>query len=165
MFLLANQMCGMRTLVNMSTADSKVPVYYYRAFGILLWELATFGKTPYPGIDLFSVLDKLESGYRMPRPEGCPQDIYALMRACWLSFGLMLFTFDRARGSVIGWAQDADDRPTFREIKQRLDVMFTEQGSSINEEVEKTLTIERGMSLDPNSEWAQESSRGAPPPV
>lgn len=53
-----------------------------RAFGILLWEVATFGKTPYPGIDLFAVLDKLESGYRMPRPEGCPQDIYALMRDC-----------------------------------------------------------------------------------
>ena len=56
-----------------------------RAFGILLWELATFGKTPYPGIDLFSVLDKLESGYRMPRPEGCPQNVYAMMRSCMLA--------------------------------------------------------------------------------
>jgi hypothetical protein len=53
-----------------------------RAFGILLWEIATFGKTPYPGLDLFSVLDKLESGYRMPSPEGCPKPVYELMREC-----------------------------------------------------------------------------------
>lgn len=53
------------------------------AFGIVLWELATYGKTPYPGLDLFAVLDKLESGYRMPRPEGCPAATYALMRECW----------------------------------------------------------------------------------
>ena len=52
------------------------------AFGICLWEIATFGKTPYPGVDLFSVLDKLETGYRMPRPEGCPPEVYALMRDC-----------------------------------------------------------------------------------
>ena len=63
---------------------------------------------------------------------------------------------------VTGWAQEPDDRPTFREIKQKLDGMF-EQGSSITEEVEKTLTIERGMSLDPNG-MAQESSR-LPPSV
>ena len=54
----------------------------HRAFGILLWEIATFGKTPYPGLDLFSVLDKLESGYRMPSPEGCPKPVYELMRDC-----------------------------------------------------------------------------------
>jgi len=29
------------------------------------------------------VLDKLESGYRMPRPEGCPAETYGLMRECW----------------------------------------------------------------------------------
>lgn len=29
------------------------------------------------------MLDKLESGYRMPRPEGCPAETYGLMRECW----------------------------------------------------------------------------------
>lgn len=40
------------------------------AYGVLLWEIATYGSTPYPGVDIFSVLHKLESGYRMERPEG-----------------------------------------------------------------------------------------------
>lgn len=52
------------------------------AFGILLWELATYGMSPYPGIDLSQVYEKLESGYRMPCPEGCPQEVYSLMGEC-----------------------------------------------------------------------------------
>eukprot|EP00051_Salpingoeca_urceolata_P018662 m.264115 g.264115 ORF g.264115 m.264115 type:complete len:686 (-) comp19247_c6_seq8:39-2096(-) len=98
------------------------------AFGVVLWELATYGKPPYPGIDLFLVLDKLESGYRMPRPEGCPPDIYRLMRECW------------------EW--EADKRPTFRAIKKRLETMFDEQGSTVQQEVEKVLTIEKGTDLE-----------------
>ena len=33
--------------------------------------------------------------------------------------------------------------------------MFGDRGGSVQEEVEKTLTIERGMSLDPDSDAAQ----------
>ena len=45
------------------------------AFGICLWEIATLGATPYPGMDLYIVLEKLEHGYRMPRPQGCPPEV------------------------------------------------------------------------------------------
>jgi hypothetical protein len=51
--------------------------------------------------------------------------------------------------SLTGWQQEPDSRPTFAEIKKRLDGMFSEPGTSLAEEVERTLTIERGMSLDP----------------
>lgn len=52
------------------------------AFGVLLWEIATYGMSPYPGIDLSQVYDLLEKGYRMEQPEGCPPKVYELMRAC-----------------------------------------------------------------------------------
>ncbi|KAK8392078.1 hypothetical protein O3P69_017598 [Scylla paramamosain] len=42
------------------------------AFGILLWEFATYGVSPYPGVDLTNVYHLLESGYRMDCPQGCP---------------------------------------------------------------------------------------------
>ncbi|XP_039149605.1 tyrosine-protein kinase Abl isoform X5 [Drosophila simulans] len=87
------------------------------AFGVLLWEIATYGMSPYPGIDLTDVYHKLEKGYRMERPPGCPPEVYDLMRQCWQ------------------W--DATDRPTFKSIHHALEHMFQE--SSITEAVEKQL--------------------------
>lgn len=57
---------------------------FVTAFGVLLWEIATYGMSPYPGIDLSQVYDLLEKGYRMEQPEGCPPKVYELMRACEL---------------------------------------------------------------------------------
>lgn len=57
------------------------------AFGVLLWEIATYGMSPYPGIDLSQVYELLEKDYRMERPEGCPEKVYELMRACEPPFG------------------------------------------------------------------------------
>lgn len=59
-----------------------MPVCVLLAFGVLLWEIATYGMSPYPGIDLSQVYDLLEKGYRMEQPEGCPPKVYELMRAC-----------------------------------------------------------------------------------
>lgn len=58
------------------------------AFGILLWELATYGMSPYPGIDLSQVYEMLESGYRMPCPDGCPQEVYDMMKKCEFNISL-----------------------------------------------------------------------------
>ncbi|KAM4664225.1 tyrosine-protein kinase ABL1 isoform 2-T2 [Discoglossus pictus] len=87
------------------------------AFGVLLWEIATYGMSPYPGIDLSQVYELLEKDYRMERPEGCPERVYELMRACWQWNPL--------------------DRPSFAEIHQDFETMFLE--SSISDEVEKEL--------------------------
>lgn len=59
----------------------------------------------------------LEKGYRMDRPEGCPIDVYHLMRRSWM------------------W--DPKDRPSFREARHKLDNMFSD--SSVNDEVERVL--------------------------
>ena len=54
------------------------------AFGILLWEIHTYGMSPYPGIDLTMVYEKLENGYRMEAPDSCPKETYDLMLDCEL---------------------------------------------------------------------------------
>uniref|UniRef100_A0A8C8LVT9 Tyrosine-protein kinase n=1 Tax=Oncorhynchus tshawytscha TaxID=74940 RepID=A0A8C8LVT9_ONCTS len=87
------------------------------AFGVLLWEIATYGMSPYPGIDLSQVYELLEKDYRMDRPEGCPEKVYQLMRACWK------------------W--NPAERPSFAETHQAFETMFQE--SSISDEVEKEL--------------------------
>lgn len=57
------------------------------SYGILLYEIVTFGRTPYPGMDGSSVLQSISTGYRMPRPQGqgfdCPQKMYEVMLQCW----------------------------------------------------------------------------------
>ncbi|KAM4528595.1 tyrosine-protein kinase ABL1 isoform 1-T2 [Odontesthes bonariensis] len=87
------------------------------AFGVLLWEIATYGMSPYPGIDLSQVYELLQKDYRMDRPEGCPEKVYELMTACWMWNPL--------------------ERPSFAETHQAFETMFQE--SSISDEVEKEL--------------------------
>ncbi|KRX20064.1 Tyrosine-protein kinase abl-1 [Trichinella nelsoni] len=74
------------------------------AFGVLLWEIATYGQTPYPGVEFSEVYTLLEKGFRMESPAGCPASVYRLMLQCWR------------------WSPA--DRPTFREIAVALDGLF-----------------------------------------
>ncbi|XP_057693667.1 tyrosine-protein kinase CSK-like isoform X2 [Corythoichthys intestinalis] len=70
------------------------------SFGVLLWEIFSFGRMPYPKINLKDVRILLEQGYRMPTPDGCPTEVYDVMKSCW--------------------QLDPDFRPTFESLKQSL---------------------------------------------
>jgi len=70
------------------------------SFGILLWEIYSFGRVPYPRIPLADVVKHVEKGYRMEKPEGCPQEIHDLMRQAW--------------------DLNAERRPTFHQVKHQL---------------------------------------------
>ncbi|KAL5015656.1 hypothetical protein ScPMuIL_005245 [Solemya velum] len=57
------------------------------SFGVLLYELITFGRVPYPGMTGHEVLARVEKGYRMGKPMGspvvCPDAYYDMMMNCW----------------------------------------------------------------------------------
>lgn len=54
------------------------------SFGILLWEMFTFGGEPYPGMDsVIKLIEALENDYKMGKPDNCPLEIYHLMISCW----------------------------------------------------------------------------------
>ncbi|KAK7573343.1 hypothetical protein V9T40_010534 [Parthenolecanium corni] len=65
------------------------------SYGIFLMELFTYGQVPYPGMHGREVIEKIERGYRMPKPAShyLPDPIYRLMLDCW--------------------HKDPDKRPTF----------------------------------------------------
>ncbi|XP_013414147.1 tyrosine-protein kinase CSK [Lingula anatina] len=71
------------------------------SFGILIWEIYSFGRVPYPRIPLADVVMHVERGYRMEKPEGCPNEVYEVMRKAW--------DLDPAR------------RPTFADVKVELE--------------------------------------------
>ncbi|XP_046882251.1 proto-oncogene tyrosine-protein kinase Src-like [Hypomesus transpacificus] len=75
------------------------------SFGVLLTELATKGRVPYPGMVNREVLDQVERGYRMPCPAECPGSMHDLMLSCW--------------------RKDAEERPTFEYLQGFLEDYFT----------------------------------------
>ncbi|XP_061926389.1 tyrosine-protein kinase Lyn-like [Entelurus aequoreus] len=64
------------------------------SFGVLLYEIITFGQMPYPGMTKAEVMSSLQRGYRMPRPGECPPELYAIMESCWRSEPETRPTFD-----------------------------------------------------------------------
>nr|XP_034979541.1 tyrosine-protein kinase HCK isoform X2 [Zootoca vivipara] len=75
------------------------------SFGILLMEIITYGRTPYPGMSHQEVIRALERGYRMPRTEDCPEELYEVMMQCW--------------------KRKPEDRPTFEYNQSILEDFFT----------------------------------------
>ena len=54
------------------------------AFGVVLWEIFSLGKVPYPGMSsLNQLIEGLQNGYRMGKPEFAPDVIGQLMADCW----------------------------------------------------------------------------------
>ena len=79
------------------------------SFGILLYEIVTYGRFPYPGMSNAQVLEAIQQGYRMPCPMGCPDQLYEIMTECW--------------------REDPESRPTFETLHWRLEEFFTETDS------------------------------------
>ncbi|KAM8967405.1 tyrosine-protein kinase Lyn [Pelodytes ibericus] len=75
------------------------------SFGILLNEIITYGKIPYPGMSNADVMSSLQRGYRMPRMETCPEELYDIMKQCW--------------------REKAEERPTFEYLQSVLDDFYT----------------------------------------
>ena len=53
------------------------------SFGMVLYEMTTHGLPPYPGTADDEVLNLLQSGYHMPRPDKCPERLHDIMLGCW----------------------------------------------------------------------------------
>ncbi|XP_037096111.1 tyrosine-protein kinase HCK [Syngnathus acus] len=75
------------------------------SFGILLTEIISYGRTPYPGMTNPEVIRSLEKGYRMQRQDSCPKELYDIMLECWKN--------------------KPDNRPTFDYLKSVLEDFYT----------------------------------------
>lgn len=42
------------------------------SFGVLMWEVESLGRSPYPGISNAQISDFVAGGNRLSQPEGCP---------------------------------------------------------------------------------------------
>uniref|UniRef100_A0A8D2L9E8 receptor protein-tyrosine kinase n=1 Tax=Varanus komodoensis TaxID=61221 RepID=A0A8D2L9E8_VARKO len=53
------------------------------SFGVTMWEIATRGQTPYPGVENSEIYDYLRQGNRLKQPIDCLDGLYELMLSCW----------------------------------------------------------------------------------
>ncbi|GMS78571.1 hypothetical protein PENTCL1PPCAC_746, partial [Pristionchus entomophagus] len=63
------------------------------SYGVLLWELFSFGEVPFASLQTTELLAHLQRGNRLEKPEWCTLLVYELMLRCW--------------------REDANDRPSF----------------------------------------------------
>uniref|UniRef100_A0A182LYF0 receptor protein-tyrosine kinase n=1 Tax=Anopheles culicifacies TaxID=139723 RepID=A0A182LYF0_9DIPT len=71
------------------------------SYGVVLWEVMSFGERPYWNWSNQDVIKSIEKGYRLPAPMDCPEALYQLMLDCW--------------------QKQRTHRPTFASITQTLD--------------------------------------------
>ncbi|XP_061099102.1 tyrosine-protein kinase SRK2 [Conger conger] len=74
------------------------------SFGILLYEIMTYGQMPYPTMTNYQVVQKLSTGYRMPCPANCRGVMSDIMNDCW--------------------KENEYERPTFETLQWRLEDFF-----------------------------------------
>ncbi|XP_021106508.1 tyrosine-protein kinase receptor UFO isoform X3 [Heterocephalus glaber] len=71
------------------------------SFGVTMWEIATRGQTPYPGVENSEIYDYLRQGNRLKQPVDCLDGLYVLMSQCW--------------------ELNPRDRPSFTELREDLE--------------------------------------------
>ena len=79
------------------------------SYGVLAWEVLTFGERPYWNWENTEVIRANKERYRLPPPFNCPDCLYKLMLRCWQE--------ERAL------------RPTFSELVGILDELMASSGA------------------------------------
>ncbi|XP_065335726.1 ephrin type-B receptor 1-B isoform X6 [Cloeon dipterum] len=74
------------------------------SFGIVCWEVMSYGERPYWNWSNQDVIKSIEKGYRLPAPMDCPEAVYQLMLDCW--------------------QKERTHRPTFASIVKTLDKLI-----------------------------------------
>ncbi|XP_061771359.1 ephrin type-B receptor 5 [Nerophis ophidion] len=72
------------------------------SFGILMWEVMSYGERPYWDMSNQEVMKAVADQYRLPAPASCPSAVHSLMLQCWqaergdrLVFESILSSLDR----------------------------------------------------------------------
>uniref|UniRef100_A0A674PCU9 receptor protein-tyrosine kinase n=1 Tax=Takifugu rubripes TaxID=31033 RepID=A0A674PCU9_TAKRU len=79
------------------------------SYGIVMWEVVSYGERPYWDMNNQDVIKAMEEGYRLPAPMDCPLVLHQLMLDCW----------ERERA----------ERPTFSQILNMLDKLIRNPGT------------------------------------
>ena len=83
---------------------------------MFLREIFSLGEVPYQGLANRDVIDFVRSGERMKQPERCPDDMYSIMKECWI--------------------EEPAQRPHFRDITKRIVEMVEQEELALENQPE-----------------------------
>uniref|UniRef100_A0A8C4EKW8 receptor protein-tyrosine kinase n=1 Tax=Dicentrarchus labrax TaxID=13489 RepID=A0A8C4EKW8_DICLA len=94
------------------------------SYGILLWEIFSLGKSPYPSMAVDSRFYKMvKRGYQMSQPDFAPPEIYMIMKMCWNlepterpTFNKITHLIERLLGDQPGQEQNVQQQVTEGEV-------------------------------------------------
>eukprot|EP00117_Sycon_ciliatum_P033626 scpid20177/ scgid2895/ Insulin receptor; Insulin receptor subunit alpha; Insulin receptor subunit beta len=66
------------------------------SFGVVMWEVITFGAQPFPGKSNAEVIQHIREGGKLEIPEKCPQKLRNLILSCWTDSPDVRLTAERA---------------------------------------------------------------------
>lgn len=73
------------------------------SFGVVLWEIFSFGQQPYYGYSNTEVIEMVRARQLLPCPAGCPAHIFAMMRDCWSEVPTQRPTFYELHNRLRSW--------------------------------------------------------------
>uniref|UniRef100_A0A3Q2YR59 non-specific protein-tyrosine kinase n=1 Tax=Hippocampus comes TaxID=109280 RepID=A0A3Q2YR59_HIPCM len=105
-------------------------------FAVCMWEILSRGQQPFFWLENRDVINQLEQGIRLPKPDNCPPALYSLMTRCW--------------------SYDPRERPNFTELVVKIsDVHKMEKEQEAERKRDRTRSIKY---LDPKFSFSE------PPP-
>ena len=100
------------------------------SFGIVMWEVMSYGERPYWTWSNQDVIKAIEKNYRLPPPMDCPEAIHQLMLDCWQkarahrpSFPSIVKTLDKLV-SHFSIRKTALDEQHLSLIEKRAEIIF-----------------------------------------
>ncbi|KAK5620462.1 Protein-tyrosine kinase 2-beta [Crenichthys baileyi] len=91
-------------------------------FAVCMWEIMSRGQQPFFWLGNRDVINQLEQGIRLPKPDNCPPALYSLMTCCW--------------------SYDPVERPNFTELVVKIsDVHKMEKEQDVERERDRARAI------------------------
>lgn len=59
------------------------PFVCVSSIAVCMWEIMSCGQQPFFWLENRDVINQLEQGIRLPKPDNCPPALYSLMTRCW----------------------------------------------------------------------------------
>jgi len=78
------------------------------SYGVLLWEIVSFGERPYWDWGNYEVVERINAGYRLPPPMHCPKVLHDLMLTCWYKDRQKRPKFNALRDTLEKWIRNPE---------------------------------------------------------